>query len=206
MQSALLAAPLLVTLSSYLTLNTIIAQCLHITLLFNFTPLQQGNSLNGIDNTTVRNRDLEQAVQIRIFGAFAHLFLLLQYIVGLLPVIFWGLRNNWYQSYNCTIIEIGAQRPQSCPIAWPSTGSEQGFPCEVFPHKEKPFFTTGNPFSYYRDFSVRKTSQGNPCFHYREEFAEYIYLLLLLQLFPISFCHQNLFLNLNATLKQGDSN
>ena len=90
-----------------------------ITLLFNFTPLQQGNSLNGIDNTTVRNRDLEQAVQIRIFGAFAHLFLLLQYIVGLLPVIFWGLRNNWYQSYNCTIIEIGAQRPQSCPIAWP---------------------------------------------------------------------------------------
>ena len=39
-----------------------------------------------------------------------------------------------------------------------STGSEQGFPCEVFPHKEKPFFTTGNPFSYYRDFSVRKTS------------------------------------------------
>ena len=40
--------------------------------------------------------------------------------VGLLPVIFWGLRNNWYQSYNCTIIEIGAQRPQSCPIAWPN--------------------------------------------------------------------------------------
>ena len=35
---------------------------------------------------------------------------------------FWGLRNNWYQSYNCTIIEIGAQRPQSCPIAWPNVG------------------------------------------------------------------------------------
>ena len=30
-------------------------------------------------------------------------------------------RNNWYQSYNSTIIEIGAQRPQSGPIAWPST-------------------------------------------------------------------------------------
>ena len=94
-----------------------------ITLLFNFTPLQQGNSLKGIDNTTVRNRDLEQAVQIRIFGAFAHLFLLLQYIVGLLPITFWGLRNNWYQSYNCTIIKIGAQRPQSCPIAWPNLES-----------------------------------------------------------------------------------
>ena len=30
-----------------------------------------------------------------------------------------GLKNNWYQSYNCTIIEIGAQKPQSGPIAWP---------------------------------------------------------------------------------------
>ena len=40
-------------------------------------------------------------------------------IVELLPVIFGGIRNNWYQSYNSTIIEIGAQRPQSGPIAWP---------------------------------------------------------------------------------------
>ena len=30
---------------------------------------------------------------------------------------FWGLRNNWYQCYDSTIIEIGAQRPQSGPIA-----------------------------------------------------------------------------------------
>jgi hypothetical protein len=28
-----------------------------------------------------------------------------------------GIRNNWYQFYNSTIIEIGAQRPQSGPIA-----------------------------------------------------------------------------------------
>ena len=31
-----------------------------------------------------------------------------------------GLRNNWYQSYNSTIIEIGAQRPQIGSIAWPN--------------------------------------------------------------------------------------
>ena len=41
-------------------------------------------------------------------------------IVGLIPVIFWGVRNNWYQSYNSTMIEIGAQKSQSGPIAWPS--------------------------------------------------------------------------------------
>ena len=29
------------------------------------------------------------------------------------------VRNNWYQSYNSTIIEIGAQKSQSGPIAWP---------------------------------------------------------------------------------------
>ena len=59
-------------------------------------------------------------MQIRIFGVFAHLFLSLQYIVELLPVIFGGIRNKWYQSYNTTIIEIGAQKSQSGPIALPS--------------------------------------------------------------------------------------
>ena len=29
-----------------------------------------------------------------------------------------------------------------------STGPEQGFPCEDFPYREKPFFITGNPFSH----------------------------------------------------------
>ena len=42
------------------------------------------------------------------------------YNVELLPVVFWGVRNNWYQSYNSTIIEIGAQKSQSGPIAWPN--------------------------------------------------------------------------------------
>ena len=41
------------------------------------------------------------------------------YIVELLPVSFWKVRNNWCQSYNSTIIEIGAQKSQSGPIAWP---------------------------------------------------------------------------------------
>ena len=44
---------------------------------------------------------------------------------------FLGVRNNWYQSYNSTIIEIGAQKSQSGPIAWPSshylTISQKGF-------------------------------------------------------------------------------
>ena len=31
-----------------------------------------------------------------------------------------GAKQNWYQSYNSTITEIGAQRPQSGSIAWPS--------------------------------------------------------------------------------------
>ena len=39
----------------------------------------------------------------------------------LLPVIFLGVRNNWYQSYNSTIIEIAEQKSQSGPIAWPTT-------------------------------------------------------------------------------------
>ena len=34
--------------------------------------------------------------------------------------IFWGVRNNWYQSHSSTIIEIGAQKSQSGPIAWPN--------------------------------------------------------------------------------------
>ena len=57
---------------------------------------------------------------ISIFGPFAHLFLLLQYIVELVLVIFLWVRNNWYESYNSTIIEIGAQKSQSGLIAWPN--------------------------------------------------------------------------------------
>ena len=38
----------------------------------------------------------------------------------MLPVIILGLRNKWYQSYNSIITEIGAQKPQSGPIAWPN--------------------------------------------------------------------------------------
>ena len=51
------------------------------------------------------------------------------------------------------------------------TGWKQGFPCEVFPHSEKPVFITWNPCNENRLFAVRKTSQGKPCFHYRDGFA-----------------------------------
>ena len=46
-----------------------------------------------------------------------------------------------------------------------------GFPCEVFPHRENPVFFTWNPCNENRRFTVRKTSQGKPCFHYRDGFA-----------------------------------
>ena len=35
-----------------------------------------------------------------------------------------GVRNNWYHSYNSIIIEIGAQKSQSGPIAWPNRGAD----------------------------------------------------------------------------------
>ena len=52
-----------------------------------------------------------------------------------------------------------------------STGPEQGFPCVLFPHREKPVFITGFPGDGNRFFPVRKSTQGNPCFHYRDGFA-----------------------------------
>ena len=55
-----------------------------------------------------------------------------------------------------------------------STGPEQGFPCVVFPHREKPVFNTGFPGDENRFFPVRNTTQGKPCFHYRGGFAVYL--------------------------------
>jgi hypothetical protein len=54
-----------------------------------------------------------------------------------------------------------------------STGPEQGFPCVVFPHREKPVFIAGFPVNENRFFPVGNTTQGNPCFHYRDGFAVY---------------------------------
>ena len=52
-----------------------------------------------------------------------------------------------------------------------STGPEQYFPCVVFPHREKPVFITGIPANENRFFPVINTTQGKPCFHYRDGFA-----------------------------------
>ena len=52
-----------------------------------------------------------------------------------------------------------------------STGPEQGFPCVVFPHRENPVFIAGFPVDENRFFPVGNTTQGNPCFHYRDGFA-----------------------------------
>ena len=52
-----------------------------------------------------------------------------------------------------------------------STGPEQGFPCVLFPNREKPAFITGIPAIGNRFFPVRKSTQGKPCLHYRDGFA-----------------------------------
>ena len=51
------------------------------------------------------------------------------------------------------------------------TGPVQGFPCVVFPHREKSVFITGFPGDVNRFFPVRITTQRKPCFHYRDGFA-----------------------------------
>ena len=52
-----------------------------------------------------------------------------------------------------------------------STGLEQGFPCVVFPHREKPVFSSWDPCNENRIFPVGNTTQGKPCSHYRDGFA-----------------------------------
>ena len=52
-----------------------------------------------------------------------------------------------------------------------STGPVQGFTCALFPHREKPVFITGFPGDENRVFPFGKSTQGNPCFHYRGGFA-----------------------------------
>ena len=52
-----------------------------------------------------------------------------------------------------------------------STGPEQGIPCVVFPHRENPVFISWDPCNENRFFPVGNTTQGKPCFHYRDGFA-----------------------------------
>jgi hypothetical protein len=52
-----------------------------------------------------------------------------------------------------------------------STGPEQGFPCVVFPDREKPVSITEIPAHENRFFPFGITTQGKPCFHYRDGFA-----------------------------------
>ena len=54
-----------------------------------------------------------------------------------------------------------------------STGPEQGFPCVVFPHREKPVFIAGFPVVEDTFFPVGNTTQGKPCFCYRDGCAVY---------------------------------
>ena len=54
---------------------------------------------------------------------------------------------------------------------WASTGPEQGFPCVVFPRREKPVLIAGFPVDENRFFSVGNTSLGKSCFHYGDGFA-----------------------------------
>jgi hypothetical protein len=67
---------------------------------------------------------------------------------------------------------VGARQYTAIPYR-ASTGPEQGFPCVVFPHREKPVFITGFHGDENGFFPVIKTTQGKPCFHYRDGFAVY---------------------------------
>ena len=63
------------------------------------------------------------------------------------------------------------------PLQFPyraGSGPEQGFPCVVFPHREKPVFNTGFPGDENRFFPVGNTTQGKPCFHNRDGFAVHL--------------------------------
>jgi hypothetical protein len=44
-----------------------------------------------------------------------------------------------------------------------STGPVQGFPCVLFPHREKPVFITGFPGDENRVFPFGKSTQGKVC-------------------------------------------
>ena len=46
-----------------------------------------------------------------------------------------------------------------------AAGPEEGFPCVVFPRREKPVFISWDPCNENRFFPVRKTTQVKPCFH-----------------------------------------
>jgi hypothetical protein len=70
------------------------------------------------------------------------------------------------------LCELGMKQHRHTAIPYRvSTGPEHGFPCVVFPHREKPVFITGFPGDENRFFPVKKTTQGKPCFHYRDGFA-----------------------------------
>ena len=73
----------------------------------------------------------------------------------------------WYYFYGTNIV---SNKYTAIPYR-ASTGPEQGFPCVVFPHREKPVFITGFPGDGNRFFPVGKSTQGKPCFHYRDGFA-----------------------------------
>ena len=81
------------------------------------------------------------------------------------------LSNKIYGFY-WIILEISKsyiwKKPKKVTALQSRTGPEQGFPCVVFPHREKPVFITGFPGDKNRFFPVRKTTQGKPCFHCRE--------------------------------------
>ena len=55
------------------------------------------------------------------------------------------------------------------------TGWKQGFPCEVFPHREKPVFITWNPCNENRLFPVRYVA-----------FTNYVYFDHVLAMFGLS--------------------
>ena len=73
----------------------------------------------------------------------------------------------------CNLLKTTKQMSYTAIPYRVSTGPEQGFPCVVFPHREKPVFSSWDPCNENRIFPVGNTTQGKPCFHYRDGFAVY---------------------------------
>jgi hypothetical protein len=62
--------------------------------------------------------------------------------------------------------DLNADRLYTAILYRASTGPVQGFPCVLFPHREKPVFIAGFPGDENRFLPVRNTTQGKLCFHH----------------------------------------
>ena len=91
--------------------------------------------------------------------------ILSQYIIFRLTCIFVPMKTITYRVSGTVLVTQLTQKSDTYALQsriGPVRGQNRDFP--VFPNRETPFFITGSSFSHYRDFPVRKTSQGKTLF------------------------------------------